>query len=166
MLYLSVVDHPSGWGVTAPSATFIPELEQRWPNVTAVELSDRTPVAEIELVRETASRFDAVIVGLFVRATSLNGRMDLSGELVAMLQRVARQARETGQPFVTVVFGNPYVATFIEDLPSMLLTYDVADLAQASAVRALAGERAITGRLPITLGAGYPVGHGLVREAP
>ena len=165
LLYLSVVDHLSGWGVTAPSATFIPELETRWKNVTAVELSDRTPVSEIELVRETASRFDAVIVGVFVRAASLNGRMDLSGELVAMLQHVARQAVEAGQPFVTVVFGNPYVATFIEDLPSMLLTYDVADLAQASVVRALAGERRIDGRLPIALGTQFPVGHGLVREA-
>ena len=166
VLYLSVVDHPSGWGITAPSATFIPELEQRWPNVTAVELSDRTPVSEIELVGETASRFDAVIVGLFVRAASLNGRMDLSGELVGMLQRVARRAGQTGQPFVTVVFGNPYVATLFEDFPSMLLTYDVADLSQASAVRALAGERPIAGRLPITLGARFPVGHGLVREVP
>ena len=143
VLYLSVVDHTSGWGITAPSATFIPELEQRWPNVSAVELSDRTPVSEIELVGETASRFDAVIVGLFVRAASLNGRMDPSGELVGMLQRVARRAGQTGQPFVTVVFGNPYVATLFEDCPSMLLTYDVADLAQASAVRALAGERPI-----------------------
>ena len=166
LLYLSVVGRLSGWGVTAPSATFIPELERRWPNVTAVELSDRTPVSEIELVRETASRFDAVIVGVFVRAASLNGRMDLSGELVAMLRRVAQRARQSGQPFVTVVFGNPYVATFIDDLPSMLLTYDVADLAQASAVRALSGERPITGRLPITLGAQFPVGHGLVRDAP
>lgn len=166
VLYLSVVDHLSGWGITAPSATFIPELEHRWPNVTAIELSDRTPVSEIELVRETASRFDAVIVGLFVRAASLDGRMDLSGELVAMLQRVALQAGQVGQPFVSVVFGNPYVATFLEDLPAVLLTYDVADLAQASAVRALAGERPITGRLPITLGAAFPVGHGLVRETP
>ena len=166
VLYLSVVDHLSGWGITAPSATFVPELEHRWPNVTAIELSDRSSVSEIELVRETASRFDAVIVGLFVRAASLDGRMDLSGELVTMLQRVALQAGEIGQPFVTVVFGNPYVATFLEDLPAVLLTYDVADLAQASAVRALAGERPIAGRLPITLGAAFPVGHGLVREAP
>ena len=166
LLYLSVVDRLSGWGVTVPSATFIPELETRWPNVTAVELSDRTPISEIELVRETASRFDAVIVGLFVRAASLNGRMDLSGELVTMLQRVARQATESGQPFVAVVFGNPYVATFIDQPPSMLLTYDVADLAQASAVRALAGERPIEGRLPITLSTQFPVGHGLDREAP
>ena len=94
------------------------------------------------------------------------GRLDLSGDLLDMLRRVARTATATGQPFVTVVFGNPYVATFLDEVPSMLLTYDVADLAQVSAVRALAGERSITGRLPITLGENLPVGHGLVREAP
>ena len=33
---------PGGWRIAAPSRTFIPELRKRWPNVTAIELSDRT----------------------------------------------------------------------------------------------------------------------------
>ena len=165
ILYLSVLDYPSGWGVTAPSRTVIPELERRWPNVTAIELSDRTPVSEIELVRETAPRYDAIVAGVFVRAASLSGRMDLSGELADMLRRVARAAASSGQPFVTIFFGNPYVATFFDDLPATIVTYDFSDLAQESAVRALVGEQALGGRLPIALGEDFPVGHGLVREA-
>ena len=47
----------------------------------------------------------------------------------------------------------------------MLLTYDYYDLAEASAVRAIAGEAPITGRLPIALGDEFPVGHGLTRDA-
>ena len=42
VLYLSVLDYPSGWRIAAPSRTFIPELKKRWPNVTAIEVSDRT----------------------------------------------------------------------------------------------------------------------------
>ena len=164
LLYLSVLDYPAGWGVTVPSRALIPELESRWPNVTAIELSDRTTMSEIELVRETASQYDAIVAGVFVRAASLSGRMDLDGELVGVLRRVARDAAETGQPFVAVFFGNPYVATFLEELPTMLLTYDVHDLAQESAVSAIAGERPIGGRLPISLGDPFPVGHGLLRE--
>ena len=165
VLYLSVLDYPSGWGVTVPSRALIPELEARWPNVTVIELSDRSPVSEIELVRETASRYDAIVAGIFVRAASLSGRMDLSGELLGLLRHVALAATESGQPFVTVFFGNPYVATFLDELPTTLVTYDVHDLAQESAVRAIAGERAISGRLPISLGDRFPVGHGLLREA-
>ena len=41
VLYLSVVDYPSGWRIAAPSRTLIPELRQRWPSLTAIELSDR-----------------------------------------------------------------------------------------------------------------------------
>jgi hypothetical protein len=48
----------------------------------------------------------------------------------------------------------------------MLLTYDYYDLAEASAVRAITGEAAITGRLPITLGDEFPVGYGLMRQGP
>ena len=163
ILYLSVLDYPSGWGIGAPSRTFIPELEQRWPNVTAIELSDRTPLSEIQLVREVAGRYDAIIAGVFVRTASFSGRMDLSDGLVELLSDLGRESKTSGTPLVTVMFGNPYAATFLADLPTVLLTYDFYDLAEASAARAVAGEIPIRGRLPIALGDAFPVGHGLNR---
>jgi len=163
VLYLSVLDYPSGWGNGAPSRTFLPELERRWPNVTAVEVSDRTSRAELDLVRASIDRYDAVVASVFVRTASFSGRMDLADGLVELLRGVARRSASRDQPFVTVFFGNPYAATFLPELPAMLLTYDFYDLAEASAVRALAGEASITGRLPIALGDQYPVGHGLTR---
>ena len=66
---------------------------------------------------------------------------------------------------MTVFFGNPYVATFMPELPAVLLTYDFYDRAEASAVRALAGEAAIGGRLPIELPGLAEVGAGLDRPA-
>ena len=161
ILYLSVLDYPGNWRISAPSRTFIPELRKRWPNVTAVELSDRTSPSEIELVRSMAARFDAVIVSVFVRASSASGRMDLAEPLHRLLGGFARGKR----PFVTVFFGNPYVASFIPDLPAVMLTYDFYDQAEASAVRALAGEAAIGGRLPIELPGYAKVGSGLDRAA-
>ena len=53
--------------------------------------------------------------------------------------------------------------TGIGELPTMLLTYDFHDLAEASAVRALAGENAVRGRLPVALTDRFPAGHGLDR---
>jgi beta-N-acetylhexosaminidase len=161
ILYLSVLDYPGNWRISAPSRTFIPELRKRWPNVTAVELSDRTSPAELELVRAMAPRYDAVIASMFVRASSASGRMDLAEPLQRLLGTFARSRR----PFVTVFFGNPYVASFIPDLPAVLLTYDFYDQAEASAVRALAGEAPIGGRLPIELPGYAKVGSGLDRAA-
>lgn len=161
ILYLSVLDYPGNWRISAPSRTFIPELRKRWPNVTAVELSDRTSPSEIELVRSMAARYDAVIASIFVRASSASGRMDLAEPLQRLLGGFTRGKR----PFVTVFFGNPYVASFIPDLPAVMLTYDFYDQAEASAVRALAGEAAIGGRLPIELPGYAKVGSGLDRAA-
>ncbi|MCE2543066.1 MAG: hypothetical protein J4F30_06495 [Acidobacteria bacterium] len=164
LLYLSVLDYPAGWGIGSPSRTFIPELEARWPNVTAIELSDRTPLSEIQLVRETARRYDAVVAGVFVRTAAFSGRMDLAPALAELLVELGRDTAETGQPFVTVMFGNPYAAAFLADLPAILLTYGFYDLAEATAVRAVAGEIPIRGRLPVSLGDAFPLGHGLDRS--
>ena len=164
LLYLSVLDYPSGWGVAAPSRTFIPELEQRWPNVTAIELSDRTSRSAIELVRETAARYDGIIAAVFVRTAAFSDRMDLSPALVQLLQALSRATAVNGQAYVAVFFGSPYTAALLPELPAMMLTYDFYDLAERSAVRALAGESSIQGRLPIALSSEFRVDHGLERR--
>ena len=163
ILYLSVLDYPSGWRIAAPSRTFLPELRRRWPGVTAIELSDRSTTEEVELVRASASRYDAIVVSVFVRASSASGRMDLTPPLVKLLQDIARTTQSTPKPMITVFFGNPYVPMGLPTLPAMMLTYDFYDLAEASAVRALAGEAPITGRLPIALPGMFDAGWGMVR---
>jgi len=163
LLYLSVLDYPSGWRIAAPSRTFLPELRRRWPGVTAIELSDRSTTEEVELVRASASRYDAIVVSVFVRASSASGRMDLAPPLLKLLQDIARSTQSTPKPMITVFFGNPYVPMGLPTLPAMMLTYDFYDLAEASAVRALAGEAPITGRLPIALPGLFEAGWGVVR---
>ena len=166
VLYLSVLDYPSGWRIAAPSRTFLPELRKRWPNVTAIEVSDRTTASELELVRAMAPRFDAIVVSVFVRAASASGRLDLAAPLQQLLQALARQSASASAPMVTTFFGNPYVATVLPELPAMLLTYDFYDRAEASAVRAIAGEAPIGGRLPIGLPGLAERGSGLDRPVP
>jgi len=165
VLYLSVLDYPAGWGIASPSRTFAPELRERWPNVTAVELSDRTSRDELDLVRAGASGYDAIVASIVVRTAAYSGRMDLAPPVARLLDDLVPITEATGAPYVAVFFGNPYVATFLPDLPAMLLTFDYYDLPERSAVRALAGEAAIEGRLPVSLPGLFEVGHGLRREA-
>lgn len=163
ILYLSVLDYPSGWRIAAPSRTVIPELKQRWPATDAVEVSDRTTPNELDLVRTLASKYDAIVAGVFVRASSGSGRIDLAPSVVRFVQDLAGATARRGQPMVAMFFGSPYAAASVPEVPAMLLTYDLSDLAEASAVRALAGEIPIRGRLPIAIPGLWPVGHGLER---
>ncbi len=163
VLYLSVVDYPSGWLIAAPSRTFIPELRKRYPQVTSIEVSDRTALSELDLVRALVPRYGVVLASVFVRTTSGSGRLDLAPELVRLLRDIARSAGRTNTPFIATFFGNPYVAATVPEVPAVLLTYDLYDLAEASAVRAITGEARISGRLPIALPGMFPVGHGLDR---
>lgn len=164
VLYLSVLDYPSGWRIAAPSRTIIPELKARWPNLEAIEISDRTTNTELDLVRTMADNYDAVIAGIFVRASSGSGRLDLVQPVARLLQDLARVSERRSQPFISVFFGNPYTAMFVPEIPAMLLTYDFSDYAEATAARAIAGELPITGTLPIGLPGLFPLGHGLTRE--
>ncbi len=161
VLYLSVLDYASGWREAIPSRTMIPELKKRWPNLTAIEVTDRTTASEFELVRALARRADAVIAGVFVRIASYSGRMDLSQPQIALLDSVAAQDK----PFAAVCFGNPYTATFLPKLPAVLLGYEFSDFTERAAVKALAGEIPIGGKLPIQLPGMFPIGHGLTRSA-
>jgi beta-N-acetylhexosaminidase len=163
VLYLSILDSPSGWRIAAPSRTFIPELRRRWRNVTSVELTERSTMNEVDLLRAMAPRFDAVVASVFIRASSGSGRMDLPANMQGLLRALARQTEQSKKPFVTVLFGNPYTATFLQDLPAILLTYDFYDRPERSVVKALAGESPIGGKLPITLPGVAERGAGLTR---
>ena len=163
ILYLSILDSPGGWRIAAPSRSFIPELKRKWRGVTSVELSDRSTANEIELVRAMAPRYDAIVASVFVRASSGSGRMDLPANMQALLRALARQTDGAKKPFVAVLFGNPYTATFLQDVPAILLTYDFYDRAETSAVRALTGEAPIGGKLPIGLPGMAERGTGLTR---
>jgi beta-N-acetylhexosaminidase len=162
VLHLSVVDYLSNWRIAAPGRSFVPALTAHWPGVTAIELSDRSTAAELDLVRALAARHDAIVVALYVRAASGSGRLDLSPDVTRLLSTLARAASPE-RPMVACFFGNPYVAGALPELPAALLTYDFGDLAEESAVRALTGEIPIGGRLPITIPNVARAGDGLLR---
>jgi beta-N-acetylhexosaminidase len=165
VLYLSVLDYPRGWRIAAPSRTLLPALRSRWPNGQAIEISDAASPSELTLVRAMASRFDAIVAGIYVRAASASGRLDLAAPVAALLQDLSRNSARSNQPFVAAFFGSPYAPMSVPDIPAMLLTYDFSDDAETTAVRAMAGEIPIRGRLPVALPGLYQLGHGLTRAA-
>jgi beta-N-acetylhexosaminidase len=162
VLCLSLVDYASGWREGPPGRVLVPELRKRFPDLVAVELTDRATAGEMDLVKALARRSDAVVAATFVRVASYSGRMDLSPAQQDLLETIAADA---SKPLVTIAFGNPYVASLAPKLPALMLTYELGDAPEAAAVRALCGEAPIGGKLPITIPDLFPAGLGLVRAA-
>ena len=162
VLLLSMIDSASGWREGAPGRVLVPELKKRYPDLTAVEVSNRTTAAEMDLLAAIARRADAVVAATYVRVASYSGRMGLSEAQVGLLERLAADGTK---PFVAVAFGNPYVGDVAPRVPALLLAYEWTDAPEAAAVRALCGEAPIGGKLPITIPGLFPAGHGLERAA-
>jgi beta-N-acetylhexosaminidase len=160
VLLLSLVDYASGWREGPPGRVLIPELKKRFPDLTAVEITDRATAGEVDLVKALARRSDVVVAATFVRAASASGRMDLSPAQEGLVEQLAADAT---RPFVAVAFGNPYVAALGPKVPAMMLTYELGDAPEVAAVRALCGETPIGGKLPISIPGLFAAGHGLAR---
>ena len=162
VLAISVLDYPGGWRIAAPARTFLPALKERWPNITSIEVSDRSTASERELIRAMALRFDAIVIGVYVRTASGSGRVDLSPDIVRLVNALGALGTAS-RPVVACFFGNPYVTASVPELPAMLITYDFGDLAETSAVKVLAGEIAVRGKLPIAIPGLAAVGEGIER---
>jgi hypothetical protein len=78
--------------------------------------------------------------------------LDLPPSLARGVNQVAAAAAGAGVPMAAALHGNPYAAAVLDEVPILALTYDWAPLAEQAAVRAIFGDTAIGGRLPVTLG--------------
>ena len=125
----------------------------KWPNDLVWQQRKLGGIL-IEMRGESAGPAQ-VVIGL-----GLNVRMPAT---VRLLQDLARASSRRAQPMAALFFGSPYVAASVPEVPAMLLAYDFSDLAEASAVRALAGEIPIRGRLPIAIPGMFSSGQGLTR---
>lgn len=110
-------------------------------------LDPLSTAADVATTLAGAAAAEEVVVSLFVRFQSGKGSIampDLGG---AAVERIL-----SGRvPVVVVVFGSPYVLREIREARTALLAWGSQSDAQAAAARALFGEAAIGGRLPVTI---------------
>ncbi|MFN7989414.1 MAG: glycoside hydrolase family 3 N-terminal domain-containing protein [Thermoanaerobaculia bacterium] len=157
---LAVAVHDERTAV-AIDATLQGELKKRAASLDFVRLDPTSCAGEGATVAERAKGADAVLVALFVRPKSGRGTIEIPAEGKAAIAALLA----SGRPVVAVSFGSPYLLRDVPALPTFLCGYGPQALVQAAAARALYGEAAIEGRLPVTIPALAPRGTGLRREA-
>lgn len=161
VLFISMVDNSEGWRDGAPGHDFFEGLVKRFPNTNKVYLTDKTSPAEFDLVKKLASFSDAVIVNAFIRVSSSKGSIDMSDGEINLLKHLSAIEK----PFAFVLYGSPYLLSFVPELPTLVLAYEYYPAAEEAALKAVLGEIEFKGKLPIELPGFYPIGFSVEKSA-
>jgi beta-N-acetylhexosaminidase len=158
LLCVVVADEPT---LNGPAAVLDKELKARAPGAKSVRLDTRSTPEEAGAAVDAAKDADGVLIALFVRARSGQGRFVIPDAAKAIVPALLA----SGRPVVAVAFGSPYLLRDFPDLPTYLCAWGSQDVVQTAAVTALFGETAIEGHLPITIPGLARRGDGIVKPA-
>ncbi|HEY3350152.1 MAG TPA: glycoside hydrolase family 3 N-terminal domain-containing protein [Thermoanaerobaculia bacterium] len=158
LLSLVVADEPT---LNGPAGAFDKEVRARVPGVKSVRLDTRSTPGEAKAAAEAAKDADAVLLSLFVRARSGQGKFVIPDAAKSLIPALLA----SGKPVVAVAFGSPYLLRDFPDLPTYMCAWGSQDVVQAAAARALFGEAAIEGHLPITIPGLAKRGEGVQKAA-
>jgi len=161
VLFISMVDNSEGWRDGVPGRAFFAGLIKRFPNAMTVYVTDKTAPGELDLIKKLAAFSDAVIVNGFIRVSSSKGSIDMSEGEINLLKHLSGIEK----PFAFVLYGSPYLLSFVPELPTFVLAYEYYPAAEEAALKALLGEIEFKGKLPIELPGFYPIGHSVVKSS-
>ncbi len=131
-----------------------------FPSLANRRLTPESPATAYADLAWQAGRADLVLVSVFVPPRAGAGEVGVAGELARFVEESARR-----RPTVVVSLGNPYLLTAFPGVGTYLVAWGPHEVSQRAAARALVGETAITGTLPISLPPFHRPGEGLRREA-
>lgn len=161
VLFISMVDNSEGWRDGVPGSAFFGGLVKRHTNSTHVYVTDKTAPAEFALIKKLAAFSDAVIVNGFIRVAAFKGSIDVSEGEIDLLKHLSA----IKQPFAFVLYGSPYLLSFVPELPTYVLAYEYYPGAEEASLKAVLGEIEFKGKLPIELPGFYPIGHSAAKTS-
>lgn len=160
VLFITMVDNGEGWRDGGPGRAFLAGLTERHSATTNVYVTDKTAPAEFELIKKLAALSDVVIVNGFIRISAFKGTIDMTEGELGLLKHLSASEK----PFVFVLYGSPYLISFVPELPTYILAYEYYPAAEAAALRAVLGEIDFKGKLPVELPGFYNIGHSAAKS--
>jgi len=135
------------------------DLRARVDSLQTLRYDTRYNIAD-QLKLPAAESYDVMIVALCVRVTDRKGTVGLPADQVAAVH----QLLATEKPVVVACFGSPYLIAQFPEAKTWLAAFSNADVAQRAAGRAIFGQIAVGGRIPVTVPGVVSAGTGL--DAP
>jgi beta-glucosidase-like glycosyl hydrolase/CubicO group peptidase (beta-lactamase class C family) len=139
-----------------PAETFEPEIRPRVDSLTVLRADTQfAGVGALKL--PPPESYDVALAALFVRVADRKGDVGFPDDQLAFVN----QLLAAGKPAVIVSFGSPYLIERFPNAKTWLAEFSANDVSQRAAARALFGQAAIAGRIPVTVPGVVERGDGL-----
>ncbi len=147
------------------------QLRAHIPDARVLFIDARSAEASIPLVAQALPQAQVVLAAVYVTPTAgravqvgaaYQSSIAMHPALLRLLKDVLIKAPERT---VVLALGNPYVASDFPDVQNYICTFSNAPVSENSAVKALFGEIAIRGHLPVTIPGVARRGHGIEHAA-
>ena len=139
-----------------PGETIEPELRGRMDSLTVLRAD--TQYANVNSLKlPSPDRYDVAIAALFVRVTDGKGSVGIPAEQFDFVNRLIA----AGKPTIVAAFGNPYLISRFPNATTWVAEFSTNDVSQRAVARAIFGQVAIGGKIPVTVPGTIARGDGL-----
>jgi beta-N-acetylhexosaminidase len=136
---------------------FAAEVRKRSPQARITPLDPGMSRADVEAAMDRISSCPAYTVAAFSTVGAYRGSVGMAGELERAMETLAA----SGRPVVLIAMGNPYLLRDFPNVNAYLATFSTVLPSEIAAVKALWGEIAIGGHLPVTIPGQAALGEGI-----
>jgi beta-N-acetylhexosaminidase len=125
----------------------IEEVKKRAPNMLTVTIDPAMSKDDLDQVSQKTAGCTQIIAAAYVTVSAYRGNVALAGSFPDFLNGlIAGKA-----PVTLVALGNPYLVRAFPNVSSYVTTYSPTPTSEVALAKALFGEIAITGHLPVTI---------------
>lgn len=128
-------------------------------------LDPQMTAADLDRAAAGAGDCAAIVVAAFASPAAYRGTAGLSEQYTRLVQSLLA----SGKPVALVSLGNPYLLRGFPGVPAYLATFSTSPVSEEAVVRAVTGEAAIEGTLPVSIPPLAKIGDGIripARSAP
>ncbi len=140
---------------------FVAELRRRAPGASVTVLDSTMSEMDLQAAVDDAARAKQYAIAAFANVAAYRGDVALGGGFPQLVQNLLA----TKKPVVFIALGNPYLLRSFPEVAAYMTTYSTVPPSEVSAVRALFGEIAIGGKLPVTIPGFAQYGDGIALAA-
>jgi beta-N-acetylhexosaminidase len=127
------------------------ELRARVPDARVFYVDRRIAGAMSPQIVAAVEQAEVVLAPMFVGpmvGNEARNSLGLVRDMNALIEAILQKA---GERTAVIALGNPYMVTEFPEVQNYLCTYSFTTVSELSAIRALFGEIAIRGRLPVSI---------------